>query len=278
MSDDRSVPPLLREAAALVYVTDLEVPQLTPEDAHHLSAVLRLRPGEVVVVSDGAGSYGGCRVTATGGDAGLGHASPPGSQAAGGGAARPGRRRGRPLGIGLQRDSDVITTARSEPQLTVGFSLAKGDRTDWAVAKLTELGVDRIVPLVCERTAVRCSPQAAARQHERLRRIAREASMQSRRVWLPEILEVLTFAEAVARLGGGIALAEPGGCSPSLSRPIVLVGPEGGFSPAELTMGRPHVGLGETILRVETAAVAAGTILTGLRAGLIVEAPPDGHA
>ncbi|MGO8874531.1 MAG: RsmE family RNA methyltransferase [Acidimicrobiales bacterium] len=272
MNDGRSVAPLLREAAALVYVADLEAPQLTDDDAHHLSAVLRLRPGEVVVVSDGAGSYGGCRVAAAGGDAELRPAGPSGSHAtAGGAAARSERRRGRPFAIGLERDADVITTARSEPQLTVGFSLAKGDRTDWAVAKLTELGVDRIVPLVCERTAVRSNPQAAARQHERLRRIAREASMQSRRIWLPEILEVLPLAEAVARLGGGVALAEPGGGAPSLDWPTVLVGPEGGFSPSELAMGPPHVRLGETILRIETAAVAAGTILTGLRAGLLAE-------
>jgi 16S rRNA (uracil1498-N3)-methyltransferase len=153
--------------------------------------------------------------------------------------------------------------------VTVGFSVAKGDRTDWAVAKLSELGVDVIVPVVCERTAVRWSDQAATRQHARLGRIAREASMQARRLWLPEILELLPIADVAGRLGSGIALAEPGGEAPSLAAPVILVGPEGGFTPRELALGFPLVTLGDTILRVETAAVVAGAMLTGLRAGVV---------
>jgi 16S rRNA (uracil1498-N3)-methyltransferase len=264
-----SVPPLLRQAAALVYVTDLESPELSADDAHHLSAVLRLRPGEVVAIADGAGRYRGCRVTAgsTGAD--------PRVVASGAAAAagRVDRRRGRPAPVVLEPDTDVAVVARVEPELTVGFSLAKGDRGDWAVAKLSELGVDRIVPLVCERTAVRWSQQAVDHQIERLRRIAREASMQSRRAWLPVVLDLLPLAEAAATLGDGIALAEPGGAPPSLARPTVLVGPEGGFSPRELAMGFPQVGLGDTILRIETAAVVAGAMLAGFRAGVLGHHP-----
>ncbi|MFZ0172517.1 MAG: 16S rRNA (uracil(1498)-N(3))-methyltransferase [Acidimicrobiales bacterium] len=260
MSSGASVSRLLREAAALVYVSDLAAPELAAEDAHHLTAVLRLRPGEVVVASDGAGRYRGCRVT-------TGDAS---ARGAGSEAARPASaRRGRPPAITLLPDTDVVAGERTSPEVTVGFSLAKGDRNDWAVAKLSELGVDRIVPLACERTAVRWEPQAATRHVVRLRRIAREASMQARRVWLPEVLDLLPLSEAATCLGGGIAFAEPGGGTPSLATPVVLVGPEGGFTAGELAVGFPRVTLGDTILRIETAAVVAGAILTALRAGVL---------
>ena len=114
--------------------------------------------------------------------------------------------------------------------------------------------------------------------------------MQARRVWLPVVDEPLPFDEALQALGGsagrqqnllqmtgGIALAEPGGAALSLVTPILLVGPEGGWSPEELAVGLPTVHLGNTILRVETAAVVAGTLLTGLRSGVVSPAGPTGR-
>jgi 16S rRNA (uracil1498-N3)-methyltransferase len=240
--DPASSSRLLRRAAALAYVDDLDEPRLRTDDAHHFAAVLRLRTGEIVVAADGAGSYRGCRVA-------LG------------------------AGMSLVPDTEVMTLRRAVPGITVGFSLAKHDRTDWAVAKLAELGVDRIAPLVCERTVARSvSATSGAKRMQRLRRIALEASMLARRPWLPEIDDPLPLAEALSVLGapaGGIALAEPGGGSPSLTTPVVLVGPEGGWSPSELSYGLPTVRLGDTILRVETAAVVAGALLTCLRSGTV---------
>jgi 16S rRNA (uracil1498-N3)-methyltransferase len=281
---------LLRHAAALAYVDDLEAPVLRADDARHLAVVLRLRPGEIVVASDGAGSYRGCRVSFSG----------QGLRAASGDGAAPARHAGsrRDLGkvISLVPDTEVVTMGRAVPGITVGFSLAKADRTDWAVAKLAELGVDRILPLVCERTVAHLEEAAGAKRTNRLRRIAREASMLARRVWLPEVDEPLPLAEALAGLrpdpsaepaltmapenpgmsasqggsaSGGVALAEPGGAPLSLATPIVLVGPEGGWSPQELAEGLGTVHLGDTILRVETAAVVAGALLTGLRSGIV---------
>jgi 16S rRNA (uracil1498-N3)-methyltransferase len=91
--------------------------------------------------------------------------------------------------------------------------------------------------------------------------------MQSRRAWLPVVEEPSTFAAAAARAGAALAVTD--GDPPSLDRPVVLVGPEGGWDADELAAGLPTVGLGPNVLRSETAAVAAGTLLVALRSGLL---------
>ncbi len=154
------------------------------------------------------------------------------------------------------------------PLVTVAFSPVKGDRPEWAVQKLTELGVDRIVPLAAARSVVRWTGDRGAAAVERWRRVAREAAMQSRRSWLPVVDPAVAFG--VASGWPGAALAVAGGDPPSLDHPVVLVGPEGGWDPsAELGAGLPTVGLGPNVLRTETAAVAAGTLLVALRSGLL---------
>ena len=160
--------------------------------------------------------------------------------------------------------------ARPHPQVTVAFALVKGSRPEWAVQKLTELGVDRIVPLVAARSVVR--REEGSGHFARLRRVAREAAVQSRRLWLPVVDDVARF-ELVAA-GPGAALAHPGGRPPSLDHPLLLVGPEGGWDDAELDLGLPRVGLGPQVLRTETAAVVAGTLLCALRAATVLPAGP----
>ncbi len=93
--------------------------------------------------------------------------------------------------------------------------------------------------------------------------------MQSRRTRLPMVEGLVPLGDAVAAVGSAAALAEPGGDAPSLDRPAVLVGPEGGWSPEELASGPATVALGADMLRAETAAVAAAVLLCGLRAGLV---------
>jgi 16S rRNA (uracil1498-N3)-methyltransferase len=205
---------------------------LSDADAHHLGRVLRLRAGEVVTVSDGAGSW------------------------------RPGLW----SGGGVEPTGEVVSEVGSRlvPSITVAFAPTKGDRPEWVVQKLTELGVDRIVPLQTDRSVVRWEGERAARQVERLRAVAREAAMQSRQVWLP-VVEVVGSIGAL----GAVALAESDGAAPSLDQPIVAVGPEGGWSEAERAAGHPTVGLGPTVLRAETAAIVAGALLCALRSGLL---------
>jgi 16S rRNA (uracil1498-N3)-methyltransferase len=245
----------------MVYVDDLDHPTPAPDDAHHLATVLRLRPGEPVVAADGHGGWRLCRY--------RGPARGPVGSDAG------------PLEV----DGAVIVVPRSPPAITVGFVPVKGDRPEWVVQKLTEIGVDRIAILRSARAVVRWDGDRGVRALDRLRRVAREAGSQSRNPWLPEVVGILDLAGlAQAVTPDPLVLAHPGGDPPSVAMPVMAVGPEGGWDDAELAPGGfPVVGLGPGILRAETAAVASGLLLCALRNGLVREAPkpspdrePDG--
>jgi 16S rRNA (uracil1498-N3)-methyltransferase len=228
---------------------------LDPGDAHHLSRVLRLRSGEVVIAADGRGSWRSCTYTPT----------------------------GTPAGPGLVAAGEVQSLPLPAPPVAVGFVPTKGDRPEWVVQKLTELGVDRIVVVASGRSVVRWDRERGHRHLDKLREVARQAAMQSRRPWLPTVEGVVALSD----LAGGSplaaesfswSLAVPGGPPPALpigSRGVgVLIGPEGGWTPEEESLGFPAVGLGDGVLRAETAAVAAGTVLGALRAGLVTPAEP----
>ena len=229
------------DARAHAFVDDLDHPRLSDDDHHHLARVVRLGPGDAVTVCDGAGRWRAAR-----------------------------------LGAGPQVADvgDVVADARPDPALTVAFALVKGERPELTVQKLTEIGVDRLVPFVAERGVVRWDEAKAGKQARRLAEIARQAAMQCRRTWLPRVDAVATFAE-VAGLPGA-ALAHIDGDGPSLDHPTVLVGPEGGWSPSELAADLPRLRLGHNVLRAETAAITAGALLAALRADLVLERPSSG--
>ncbi len=235
----------------MVFVDDPGHPVLSQADAHHLTAVLRLRDGEVVVAGDGAGRWARCRMV---------------TSRKGTGRTDTGRTN---TGPALNLVGPVELSTLAEPVVTVAFAPAKGDRPEWVVQKLTELGVDRIVPILTARSVVRWEGERATKSVERLRRVAREAAAQSRRPWLPEVATVSTLGSLDSLTGRPTTLACPGGGPPHLGRPVVAIGPEGGWDRAELDAGFDTVGLGSTILRAETAAVAAGTLLCALRQQLI---------
>lgn len=232
-----------------MFVADLDAPELSGPDRHHLQRVLRLAPDARVTAADGAGGWRVCRVG--GWETGA-------------------------AGNRLDPETEVTVEPRPRPAIGVAFALTKGERPEWTVQKLTELGVDSIVPVVAARSVVRLERERADRRIERWRRVAREASAQCRRAWLPEVDDIRTFAEVADRPGA--ALAEPGGGPPTLATPLVLVGPEGGWDPAELERAAtlPRVGLGPLVLRAETAAVATAALLGGLRAGVVGPAATPG--
>jgi 16S rRNA (uracil1498-N3)-methyltransferase len=169
----------------------------------------------------------------------------------------------------------VTVVPSPTPLVTVGFVPVKGDRPEWVVQKLTEAGVDRIVVLHSVRAVVRWAGDRAERNLDRLRRVAREAAAQSRRPRLPELVGVLDLPALNALVGPAtLALAHPGGDPPSVAMPALAVGPEGGWDPSELAGGDyPTMGLGPTILRAETAALAGGLLLCALRNGLVGQVP-----
>ena len=247
-------------ASAQVFVDDPAHPVLSPDDAHHLGRVLRLRAGEEVVVSDGAGHWARTRWTGGGEERGA-----PGGPAL---AALCD-------GDGPGGDGSVQFEAAPSPALTVAFAPTKGERPEWVVQKLTELGIDRVVPLVSERSVVRWHGARGQGAVARLRRVAREAAGQCRRVWLPEISEVVRF-DALGGLGapGEVGLAQLSGDRLRASDQVVAVGPEGGWSVAELASGLPTVGFGLSVLRAETAAVTAAALMVSLRTGTVAQMAP----
>lgn len=225
-----------RSAAAHVFAADVEHPILDGDDIHHLGRVLRLRTGEVVTVSDGHGRWRPFRLVD-----GPEHLEPVG---------------------------ETVHEVRPEPEIGVIFALTKGDRPELVVQKLTELGVDHLWPVVTERTVVRWDASKAAKQHERLSKVVKEAAMQSRAVFLPHLHRVRqSLTEVVRNLGpdGAVALAEPGGSPVTDALRVVIVGPEGGFTAEELALVDAHVSLPGGILRAETAAIAAGVLLAEKR-------------
>jgi len=157
------------------------------------------------------------------------------------------------------------------PEITILLAIFKFDRMEWAIEKVTELGVTRIVPLVAKRTDAHLAA-AAAKRIERWRRIAREASQQSRRIAPPEIAAPSRLQDAVELSADRrIVLSEAedqvslkqalAGCKASLA---LAIGPEGGWTAQEESALRDRAwiaaSLGPTILRAETAAIAAVSV------------------
>ncbi len=230
--DAAAVTPVTARAHA--FVADLSAPELSPGDHHHLVRVLRLAPGSLVTVGDGAGRWRAGFLT------GATTVDPAG---------------------------DVRADARPAPPITVGFALVKGDRPELTVQKLTELGVDRIAPFAAERSVVRWDATKAARQADRLGEIARHAAMQCRRTWLPQVDAVAGFDDVAAMAGA--TMADLDGDPPTLARPVALVGPEGGWSPRERQVDLPRTRVGENVLRAETASITIGVLLVSLRSELV---------
>jgi 16S rRNA (uracil1498-N3)-methyltransferase len=215
----------LRRATAHVLVDDVDVPTADELAWHHLHRVLRVRDGELVTVTDGAGRWRPCRFTTP----------------------------------GLAPDGEVVVEPAPHP-VTIVIAPPKGERADWLVEKCTEIGVDRIVVVTAERSVVRWDGDRGERHVARLRRVAAGAAMQSRRVWFPAIDGPVPAAVGLA----GAVMAEPGGRPLCRGDRTVAIGPEGGWTPVELAE-RDQVSLGAQILRVETAAVVATAAMAAAR-------------
>jgi 16S rRNA (uracil1498-N3)-methyltransferase len=216
---------------------------LTGDEAWHLARVRRVTPGEVVEVFDGRGFATRAEVVALGKDR-----------------------------VELLAVGPPLPDRAAGVKLTLATAVPKGDRFDWLVEKATELGVDRLVPLVTERSVV--DPRPA--KLDRVRRAVIEASKQCGRNRLMDVEAPRGWAEWVRSVGSGArVVAHPGGAGlpgwpvPSPGGTAALaVGPEGGLTEGEVEAARAAGwvvgGLGPTLLRVETAGLTGCARLLAL--------------
>jgi 16S rRNA (uracil1498-N3)-methyltransferase len=165
-----------------------------------------------------------------------------------------------------------ILPVSSVPQITLALSIFKFDRMEWAIEKCTELGVAHIVPVIARRTESHLVA-AAGKRLERWQRIARQAAEQSRRISPPEVSGPIKVEDALTLPGSiRILLAESekalmlkDALATAASDVVLALGPEGGWTDPELDQFRDAtwspVSLGNTILRAETAAIAAVAVV-----------------
>ncbi|MDR0362788.1 MAG: 16S rRNA (uracil(1498)-N(3))-methyltransferase [Planctomycetota bacterium] len=214
---------------------------LGPEESRHAARVLRLRVGDAVTLFDGRGRFGAAAIAAVDGD-----------------------------GVAARID-EIREDSRPSVSLTVATAVPKGKRWRILIEKCTELGADRIVAVRFDRSVAK-----AEGDQGKWRRWAVEAAKQSRRARLPEMQGPLDLAGAVAlagRDGAVLLVASPDGDSPrsyadalaASGKALVLIGPEGGMTDGELERcrreGAAAVRLSPFVLRVETAAAAACTLI-----------------
>lgn len=214
------------------------------DESRHLSRVLRLRPGDTVIASDGAGRDYTVRLEA----------------------------------VGEAARGTVIAEAAGVPESPLAITLVqgvpKGDKMEAIVRAATELGVTRFRPALCERTIVRLEPARWRDRARRWQRVAREAAKQSGRAIIPEVELPRPLAECLGTAadlalclweGGGEPLGTLLAGAATARSATVVVGPEGGLALSEVEAARAAglriVSLGHRILRTETAGPAIVAIL-----------------
>jgi 16S rRNA (uracil1498-N3)-methyltransferase len=230
-----------------------EVVMLSREETHHLTRVLRLKPGDEAFVFDGSGHEYRCRFLKV--------------------------EETRARLVVVDELADVV---ESPLTLKLGQSLAKGEKFDFIVQKATELGVSSIVPLITDRADVKLAEVRSEKRLERWRRISLEALKQCGRRSLVEIEPPMAVGKLLDRPArdidpaiastvvvfsekGGAGIADALAEVAHRSSLTVLIGPEGGWSEDEFSLfaarGVTLVTLGPRVLRTETAAVVAMTLI-----------------
>jgi 16S rRNA (uracil1498-N3)-methyltransferase len=225
------------------------VSELSGTEAYHLVSVLRMRQGEKVELFDGRGTLASAVIRETG------------------------KRR-----VVLEIEKLETSEPPNLRRIIIAVSIAKAERFDWLIAKCTELGVDRIVPVLFERTVKR---SAGSEGKERWKRQAVSACKQCGRIFLPQIDRPETLEKTLENFKSDYPSAKILiGTLASESIPLInlstgnedviaFVGPEGGLTDKEQGLLRNcsaiPVSLTHTILRVETAALAFASVLVCLR-------------
>lgn len=223
---------------------------ISGEEAHHISRVLRYRPGDVIRISDGKSVES--------------------------------------LGVILDIDTwgtkiKLRIVERNKPEgaklfITLLQGLPKGEKLDWIIQKCTEIGIHKLIPIITQRTVVNIAPSKLEHRKMRWTKIAKEAAKQSMRIDIPEVGELSTFDASLREIRNHQLSIIPWeqekaislkkiirDFSGSITKVAVFIGPEGGFSADEVEkakeLGAVPVSLGPRILRTETAAIAVCSML-----------------
>lgn len=231
---------------------NLDALALDEAESHHALDVLRLQPGDRVAVFNGQGTEATAEI------------------------ATASKR-----SVGLK----VLTSSKSTPlrcRITLGQAIPKGKNMDLIIQKATELGAASIAPLMSERTVVTCDEKDAAKKQEKWQHTAVEAAKQCGQNWLPSVRLPRSlkdfFAEGEQYDLMLIASLQPDALPPKEllaeitaqtgrkpSNVLILVGPEGDFTPAEISLAKSNgcrpITLGPIVLRTETAAIYCMSIL-----------------
>jgi 16S rRNA (uracil1498-N3)-methyltransferase len=179
-----------------------------------------------------------------------------------------------PTGLALDVER-VERFERRSPAVFLVQALAKGDRDELAVQAATELGVDGVIPWSASRSVSRWEGAKVAKGAERWRSIVREASKQSLRAWVPDVLDLVSTKQLAAMTAAArMLLLEPTAenaltaLQPDGRDLVLVVGPEGGFAPSELaalrSAGAEPMRLGPEVLRTSTAGPAALAVVSTL--------------
>ncbi len=228
--------------------------RLTGSEAHHARNVLRMQPGEKAVLFNGGGREITAEITSVS---------------------------GREV---VLRKLHEGSTPPLRCQITLAQAIPKGKNMDLIVQKAVEIGAAGIVPILSDRTVVRLDAEDAAQKQRKWQTVAIEAAKQCGQNWLPEVQIPCTLAQFFGErhsfdlqlIGSlqsdGLHLkqilvdysAAHDGKPPASA--LMLIGPEGDFTPAELNLARSHgcrpITLGPIILRVETAAIYCLSVLS----------------
>ena len=205
--------------------------------ARHVSQVLRLRVGQALILFDGRGLQASAVMVEV-------------------------QRRS----VMVEIESTALIDRESPLAITLVQAVSKGERMDWAIQKAVELGVHRIVPLVCERSVVKLSDERWQKKQAHWQGVIISACEQCGRNRLPELAAAVDFRSYLAQAGDPSRwILAPGDSAEwPTQRPEfplqIMVGPEGGFSDSEIAAaikaGVQPVAMGPRVLRTETAAVA----------------------
>jgi len=225
---------------------------LSPAGAYHIARVLRLRTGAPLIIFDGSGGEFRAEVVSVDNN-----------------------------DVAVTVGEHIHGTAESPLKITLTQGVSRSERMDWALQKATELGVKTIVPVLTARSVVRLDDKQSAKKQEHWRNIVIGACEQSGRNRIPEVLSPITLRnhftkstkEGLRLVLSPNAPASLAGLTSMPSKVELLIGPEGGLDDDEMlqaeTAGYMPVRLGPRVLRTETAAVAALSVLQAMWGDLV---------